>query len=121
MSKRVRRWTVRLSAAAETDFEHIIQWTVEQFGPAQAGVYAQTLSLALEALSEGPAVAGAKPRDEIMKGLFSLHVARQGRKGRHFVLFRAAPRGSSDVLEVLRLLHDSMDLARHIDVSSEPR
>jgi toxin ParE1/3/4 len=39
-----------------------------------------------------------------------MHVAWQGKKGRHFVMFRVAP---ERVIEVLRLLHDSMDLSRH--------
>jgi plasmid stabilization system protein ParE len=59
-----------LSAAAEADFEHIIQWTANRFGLAQASVYAKTLSFAIEALSEDPAVLGAKARDEIMKACY---------------------------------------------------
>ena len=106
-------WTVRLTAAAEKDFEGIVVWTIEQFGEAQALVYAETLSLALAALTEGPAFADVKRRDNIITGLCSLHVARQGRKGRHFILFRVAKRGGS-VIEILRLLHDSMDLPRHL-------
>jgi toxin ParE1/3/4 len=105
---------VRLSAAAEADFEHIVRWTSEQFGNAQATIYAETLSMAIAALTEGPAIVGAKARDDILHGLRSLHVARDGRKGRHFILFRHAPRSSLDTLEILRVLHDSMDLARHV-------
>jgi toxin ParE1/3/4 len=116
-----RRWSVRLTATAEADFEQIVQWTIDQFGERQALVYAETLSLALEALGEGPEVIGAKARDEILKGLFSLHVARKGRKGRHFVMFRIAERGAGHVIEVLRLLHDSMDLPRHLESSREER
>lgn len=115
----MRQWTVRLSASAEADFEHIIQWTNKQFGDTQALVYAETLSLALMALTEGPDILGAKARDEILKGLLSLHVARHGRKGRHFILFRVAPRGSGDVIEVLRLLHDPMDLPRHFGANDD--
>lgn len=47
---------------------------------------------------------------DIAPGIRTLHVARQGRKGRHLVMFRVAP---ERVIEVLRLLHDSMDLSRH--------
>lgn len=115
----MRGWTVRLTATAEADFEHIIQWTSERFGDTQAVAYAETLSRALAALMEGPQIIGVKARDEILPGLFSLHVARQGRKGRHFIMFRLAPRGSGDAIEVLRLLHDSMDLPRHFDASTE--
>lgn len=113
------QWTVRLTAAAEKDFQGIVAWTVEQFGEAQALVYAETIALALEALAEGPSLIDARRRDEIQRGLFSLHVARQGRKGRHFIMFRIAPRGG-DVIEVLRLLHDSMDLPRHFQIPDEP-
>ena len=112
------RWTVRLTAAAEKDFQGIVEWTIKQFGEAQALVYAETIALALEALAEGPSLVDARRRDEILKGLCSLHVARQGRKGRHFTMFRVAPRGG-DVIEVLRLLHDSMDLPRHFQAPDE--
>jgi toxin ParE1/3/4 len=107
-------WAVRLTAAAEVDFEDILRWTVERFGDAQARAYAETLSSALEALVAGPSVIGAKARDDIAKGLFTLHVARQGRKGRHFVVFRIGRDKEREVIEVLRLLHDAMDLPRHL-------
>lgn len=121
MSSREREWSVRLSASAEADFEQIVQWTLEQFGDRQALVYAETVRLALQALSGGPNVIGVKARDEILKGLFSLHVAREGRKGRHVVMFRIASRGAGEVIEVLRLLHDSMDLARHVGEIDQER
>ena len=108
----MRQWMVRLTAAAEKDYQSIIEWTIEHFGEAQALVYAETLALALEALAAGPSLVDAKRRDEILKGVCSLHVARRGRKGRHFILFRVAKR-RGEVIEVLRLLHYSMDLPRH--------
>lgn len=110
MSESTRPWTVRLTAAAEADFADIVRWTREHFGEAQALIYAETLSLALEALHEGTSAVGVRPREEILQGLFSLKVARHGRKGRHFIMFRIARPGAGNVIEVLRLLHDSMDL-----------
>jgi len=109
-----RSWAVRLTAAAGADFEDILHWTVEQFGEAQARVYAETLSAALEALTAGPTAPGIKARDDIARGLFTLHVARLGRKGRHFVVFRIGRDREREVIEVLRLLHDAMDLPRHV-------
>ena len=53
------RWRVRLAAAAEADFHQILRWTAEHFGESQARAYADTLSAAIEALTEGPQVAGA--------------------------------------------------------------
>lgn len=107
-------WPVRLTAAAEADFQDILRWTLEHFGEPQARVYAETLSTAVEALADGPTVIGAKTRDDIARGLYTLHVARQGRKGRHFVLFRVGHDQEREVIEVLRLLHDAMDLPRHV-------
>ena len=57
---------------------------------------------------------GAKKRNDILKGIFTLHVARKGRKGRHFIMFRLGRTSEQDVIEVLRLLHDAMDLQRHL-------
>ena len=88
MTEGKRLLPVRLAAAAEADIQDILRWTLEQFGPSQAKSYAETLSASLEALAVGPAVMGAKARNDIAKGLFTLHVARDGRNGRHFVMFR---------------------------------
>ena len=107
-------WTVRLSAAAEADYRQILRWTVENFGSAQARSYADTLSSALKALSVGPDIIGVKERPEIGNHIHTLHVARNGRKGRHFVMFRVGSIQGGNVIDVLRLLHDSMDLERHL-------
>ena len=64
-----RGWTVRLTAAAEADFEENLRWTVDQFGEAQARIYAGTISAALNDLAAGPTVVGAKKRDDILRGL----------------------------------------------------
>ncbi|MEA3134736.1 MAG: toxin ParE1/3/4 [Gammaproteobacteria bacterium] len=112
-------WTVRLTKTAESDYQSIIVWTLivwtlREFGDQQARIYADALSAALVALTAGPTTVGAKERSEIGKGLYTLHVARGGHKGRHFVLFRVGPDKHQRHIEVLRLLHDAMDLTRHI-------
>ena len=108
------RWIVWLSATAEADYVAILRWTAEHFGPEQHTAYAETLAAALSALIEGPEIPGAKTRSELGKGLRTLHVARGGRRGRHFILFRVGAQEGRPAIEVLRLLHDSMDLARHL-------
>jgi len=107
-------WTIRLTAAAEADFRNILDWTLEEFGSKQVLTYGDTVTAALDALRDGPTTIGVKERPEIAKGLFTLHVARGKRRGRHFVLFRVAGRGRSRTIEVLRILHDAMDLERHV-------
>jgi len=100
-------WAVRTVAAAEADLEDIGRWTEDQFGAAQADIYAQILADALAALSAGPAAVGVRPRPEIGVRLYSLHA------GRHFVVFRASREKDRSIV-VLRVLHDTMDLARHV-------
>ncbi len=62
---------------------------------------------------------GSRRRDEIGEGLFTLHVSRGRRKGRHLVLYRVGDKGMSRMIEVLRLLHDSMDLVRHVFTATD--
>jgi toxin ParE1/3/4 len=103
-------WQVRLTAAAERDYQSILSWTAEQFGEAQARSYAAILTAAILALAEGPDVLTAKPRDDIAPSLRILHAARFGRRARHMLLYRVGP---DTVIDVLRILHDAMDLERH--------
>jgi toxin ParE1/3/4 len=109
-------WRVRLTQQAESDLLSISKWTSENFGDRQAEYYAETVMSAIEALIDGPEILGTKARDEIAYGVRTLHVARHGRRGRHFVVFRAA---DGQIVEVLRLLHDSMDLARHVPAAND--
>jgi toxin ParE1/3/4 len=110
------RWRIRLGAEAEKDFARILKYTRDTFGQKQTDIYRVTLLDALAALGNGPDVPGSAARDEILPNLRSLHVARQGRRGRHFVMYRAA---HGDVIEVVRILHDAMDLAQHVPLESD--
>ena len=75
----------------------------------------------IEALADGgPTTIGAKARDEVAKGLFTLHVVRQSRKGRHSLLFRVGQDDTRrEAIEVLRALHDAMELPRHLPPMDE--
>lgn len=107
-------WTVRLVAVSERDYLEVIKRSAQDFGPLQAEVYAQTLEMALEALREkGPMTIGVKEREEIGSGIFTLHAAKFKRKASHFFVFRVL---EIRTIEVLRILHDRMDLARHISL-----
>jgi len=105
-----QKWTVRLSAAAEADYDAILGWTDQRFGAAQAAACADALAASLARLEGGPAIPGARQRDEIAAGLLSVHV---GRRARHLILFRVAD-AADRTIDVLRILHDAMDLARHV-------
>lgn len=90
---------------------------MENFGSAQARVYAGTLTAALQELSAGPDLTRVKAGGEIGANIRTLHVAHNGRKGRHLIMFRVSTFQQQNVIDVLRLLHDSMDLKRHLPTS----
>ena len=105
-------WTVRLVAASERDYLEVIQRSAQDFGPLQAQAYTQTIASAIDALREnGPLATGVKAREEIGAGIFTLHAARFKRKASHFLVFGVL---ETQTIEVLRVLHERMDLARHI-------
>jgi toxin ParE1/3/4 len=107
-----QEWRVRLCAAAELDFVNLVAWTTENFGARQSRIYRDRLVRAIRELANGPDVAGSKARDAIMPGLRMLHIARHGRRGRHFLLYRI---GKGQVIEIGRILHGQLDLQRHAD------
>jgi toxin ParE1/3/4 len=111
-----RKWRVRLGAEAELDFANILKWTTETFGARRSRLYRDTIVQAIGELVNGPEVAGSKARDEIKRGLRTLHIARHGRRGRHFLLYRAAP---GRIIEIVRILHDGMELRRHLPSASD--
>ena len=106
-----QRWRVRLSAQAEHDLTTIVEWTAEKFGARQARTYRTTIVQSIRELGLGPDVAGARKRHDIANGVLALHVARHGRRGRHLLLYRVA---GARTIEIGRILHDSMDLRRHV-------
>jgi len=82
-------WRIRLGAEAEKDFARILKYTRDAFGERQVQIYRTTLLEALAALTAGPDVPGSIAHSEILPGLRTLHVARKGRRGRHFIMYRA--------------------------------
>ena len=114
MTAASRRWLVRMLVAAEADYQNVLRWTGEQFGENQGRAYAAILADTLEELSKGPNIAGASARPELGGGLFTLHLGRRGQRARHFVIFRVKHEESAAIIEIVRILHDAMDLPRHL-------
>jgi toxin ParE1/3/4 len=83
---------------------------VRRFGALQAAAYGDLLAVALARPARGPAIAGVQQRDEIGTGLRALHI---GRRGRHVILFRIGSEPERTI-DVVRILHDAMDLARRV-------
>lgn len=107
------KWTLEFSSSALKDYQDILAWTLDRFGAQQARVYAQVIESAFQGLRQGPDVVGLRWRPELGARVASLHVARNGYKGRHLIIFSLTSLEGEAVIRVLRLLHDSMDLQRH--------
>jgi toxin ParE1/3/4 len=105
-----RRWRVDVSGAARRDLENIVAWTREEFGSKRALAYVTSINAAMERLEEGPFALGTVDRPEIGPAIRTLHIARISGRGRHLLMFAQSEHGT---IEILRILHDAMDLPRH--------
>jgi len=91
------------------------------FGAAARRRYEALIVQALRDISADPNCAGVKQRDDLRPSLRTYHLANSRRAARnsagivraprHLILFRIA---GPDVIDISRLLHDSMDLPRHV-------
>lgn len=111
----------RLSDAAQADVIDILAWTHEQFGEAARLRYESLIVAALRDMATQPDRPGSIARPELGAGVRSWHLrlsrdqvgpgAQAVRRPRHFLVYRSEP-----ALVVFgRVLHDAMELARHLD------
>ena len=111
----------RLSASAVQDIEAILAWTHGRFGERVRLRYEELLVQAILDVADDPRRPGSVERPELSRGAYTYHLRHSRdrvsrsigriRKPRHFLLFRVS---SDGCLEIGRVLHDSMDLARHL-------
>jgi len=111
----------RLSEAAQGDVINILAWTDEQFGEAARLRYESLIVAALRDVATQPDRPGSLARPELGAGVRSWHLrlsrdhVRPGaevvRRSRHFLVYRFEPA----LIVVGRVLHDAMELARHLD------
>jgi toxin ParE1/3/4 len=111
---------IRLSADAVADIERLLARSAAAFGPQARERYERLLAAALEDIAADPERAASKARDDLRPGLRSYHLAfarKQARgrgrtvaRPRHFVLYRIA----GVRVDIVRVLHDAMDLAEHV-------
>lgn len=109
-----------LSPAAEEDIVSILAWSHREFGEQARFRYEALLVQAMIDIAAAPERLGVIRRDELREGAFTyhlwhsrLHVGEsigQVSRPRHFLLFRRAVGG----IEIGRVLHDSVDLQRHL-------
>ena len=111
----------RISNAARADIVDILRRSHTQFGDQGRRRYQALIVTALQAIADTPYRIGSHDRDELAPGLRSYHLiySRQQAKQthgtvkspRHIVFYRVT---NDDVIEVVRLLHDAMEVQSHL-------
>jgi toxin ParE1/3/4 len=110
-------WHLDVTAAARRDIAGILRRSLQEFGGAAAKRYDRLIKQALHDIAADPQRPGTKQRPEL-PGVFLYHLtvsrdrlaSETVKAPRHFVVYRV----TGELVEVLRLLHDSRDLARHL-------
>ena len=92
----------RLSAKSLEDLKSIGRFTLKSWSREQRNIYLSKLDESFHILSDQPQLGIA--RDDIRKGYRVYHV------GRHLIFYRQ----KSPVIEIIRILHDRMDVETHL-------
>lgn len=109
----------RVAPAARADIGDVLRYSTLRFGPAARQRYMALIGAAFEVIAEQPERIGSHARDELAPGLRSFHL-RHARsqsthdrvdRPRHIVFYRI---GADRVVEIVRLLHEAMELSRHL-------
>ncbi|WP_068081859.1 type II toxin-antitoxin system RelE/ParE family toxin [Polycladidibacter stylochi] len=95
--------TFRLTEFAKQDFDNIGAYTLDMWGYDHALRYLTKLDETFAALAKTPAL--GKDRDDLRPNLLSCPC------NKHVIFFRRDDRNN---VEILRILHESMDFARHL-------
>ena len=92
----------RLSAKAAEDMKAIGRFTERKWGREQRNRYLAMLDSSFNTIAHQPGIGTAC--DYIRMGYRKYHV------GRHLIFYRQ----SDEDVEIIRILHDSMDIERHL-------
>ena len=109
----------RLSRPAEADLAHILATSSERWGAEGRRRYAAILAAAMRKAAAEPRGQSTRERADLFPGIRSLHLrharwndpASKVRRPVHILYFRAAAPG---LIEIVRVLHERMDPARHV-------
>lgn len=112
---------IRLSATAQTDIAAVLAWTGTKFGLDACRRYEALLTTALQDLASDSTRRGTTTRPELGTNVFSYHLRHSrkragaapgiARSPHHLLLYRVTPPG---LVEIGRMLHDAMELERHL-------
>jgi toxin ParE1/3/4 len=116
---------LELTLAAEADLAAIFDHSTEAFGAQARARYERLAALALKQLRENPLRLGSLDRPELGLGIRTYHLRNsRGRGGPRAIVVRRPRHLIAYVFDdqtvlVLRILHESMDLARHLLIDED--
>ncbi|MCG8557294.1 MAG: type II toxin-antitoxin system RelE/ParE family toxin [Proteobacteria bacterium] len=102
---------IRIADAAHKDIAEVLRHTRKEFGRRKYLQYRALIELALQELARDPLGSTTRQRKELHPAARTYHIARRGKRVRHFFLYRVSDEG---VVEIGRLLYDGMELTRHL-------
>lgn len=112
--------TFRITQRAQTDIEACLEWSLSEFGHSAFQRYKRLIKAAILDVAHDPARHGSR-EIEVFGGTYRLYhlrhsTASAGTPGarvktpRHFLAFRV----SGETVEIVRLLHDGMDIENRL-------
>jgi toxin ParE1/3/4 len=118
---------LRLSGPAEQDIASILDWSVEHFGDISRLRYEALIGTALRDIAGDPERIGSRGLPAAFGPGCRVYHLRQsadrartlgGKVGapRHMLVYRTV---SPELVTILRVLHDAMDLKRHLSSGSD--
>ncbi|MCQ9617277.1 type II toxin-antitoxin system RelE/ParE family toxin [Paenalcaligenes niemegkensis] len=110
----------QLSTSAQSDIIDILAWTHRQFGEVARKRYEALIVAALRDIAAQPDRVGSIKRPELGEAVRSWHLSLSRerarfeggivRNPRHFIIYRQ----QSALIMIARVLHEAMELARHL-------
>lgn len=97
--------TFRLTAKARADLVSIAHYTEDTWGREQRNKYLTKLDESFHLLAEKPHI--GRTCDDILMGYQKYHI------GRHLIFYRQSDKD----IEIIRILHDRMDIEIHMPES----
>lgn len=94
--------SIKYARRANADLEDITDYTARTWGADQAKRYIRDIRTQIERMASGDAI--AQPLQVARDGLFKCRV------NRHFIVFEQ----TDDCILIVRVLHEAMDISRHI-------
>lgn len=95
---------LQLSKWAEQDLAKIAEYTLQTWGEQQLIKYRALLEQGFATTVRDPHGPQSKDREELFQGCRSFHI------GRHVMLYRV----KDGTVQIARILHESMEMERHI-------